>query len=241
MSLHDIWRGDVMPLSGVAVAIGRNTFDPPSPMVPVFDIHARELDLYGKTLTDDDPPTVTSVSGILAFDGIRNRLIFNPSNSGAAAVCTAVYIDTYNTVSGILGNLIIPVVLPLELRTSSSPEDFTLDGLGDIIVWASGTYEITYRFSVDSRVGNARFSGRHWLEHSSAAGSFAEVPGSRSFTFMRNNSTGRDTTLCTVILEGVSAGDKFRVMGGTEDSSDPPPFGPAIEPDGGGLTLIKVA
>ena len=37
--LHDIWRGDVMPLSGEMVSIGRNQYDPPAPFVPVQDIH----------------------------------------------------------------------------------------------------------------------------------------------------------------------------------------------------------
>jgi len=38
MSLHDIFRGDIIPLSGTKVSIGRNRFDPPAPFVPVEEV-----------------------------------------------------------------------------------------------------------------------------------------------------------------------------------------------------------
>ncbi|MCV0439805.1 MAG: hypothetical protein K5880_14350 [Hydrogenophaga sp.] len=239
MSLHDIWRGDVMPLSGVAVSIGRNSFDPPAPVVPCFDIHAREFDLYDGE--DIDAAFTADGSGIITFDSENNRLLLNPSMSGATPICTAVYFDGYNSSSQNISNSFGPgTVIDIDTqRTVSDATHFTL--ASDVVtVWAAGTYEITVRAGTDNISGTARLSIRHWLERSSGGGAFAEVPGSRGWTYARNSTNGEDTSLCTIILQDVAPGDQFRIKSAETSTGMIAPLGPQTEPNGYGLTFEKL-
>lgn len=60
MGLHDILRGDVIPLSGTKVSIGRNRYDPPAPFVPVEEV-IQNIAVFV------DPATGTS--GVIRFKG----------------------------------------------------------------------------------------------------------------------------------------------------------------------------
>lgn len=229
-----------MPLSGVAVAIGRNSFDPPAPVVPVFDIHARELDLHDLNSPASDPPERAAGSGILAFHAKRNHLILNPSTSGAAAVCTAVFFDGYNTTGGLMANSFGPgTTIPIDAtRSTSSVEDFTLAS-SVVTVWASGTYEITVRAGTDT-VSSTRLIMRHRLEHSSGGGAFAEVPGSNHWTMCRSSTNGEDSSLCTIVLQDVAPGDQFRIKSSELSTSMIAPIGPSYVANGYGLTFVKL-
>ena len=221
-----------MPLSGVAVSIGRNTFDPPAPVVPVFDIHARELDLHDSG---------DSASGIMAYDGEREHLILNPSMSGAAPICTAVFFDAYNSAAGNVTNLFggIGTVVDIDTVRSEFSDVFSIVGNDTIHVWTSGTYEITHRATCRSTAAG-RFTYRIWLEHSSAGGSFVEVPGSRSYAYGQTTSADNTTVMCTVIVENVAPGDQFRLKMASTSTSMISPLGPGYLANSCGLTLEKL-
>lgn len=201
MSLHDILRGDIMPQSGVDISIGRNTFDPPAPTVPVSDANARTLVLYDSGIMVG--------SGIVSFKSSNKHLLFKPAFSGVAPICTAVFIDAYNT-STSLGTTTTPTTVGVETtRAISSDKDFTIVS-NEIIIWGSGTYEITLKLSTNQTVGNTRYSATGFLEHSSANGSFVEVPGSKVYTYVRQATNGEDTSLVTIILPNIAPGDLIR-------------------------------
>lgn len=204
MSLHDIWRGDVMPLSGVAVAIGRNSFDPPAPVVPVYDIHTRLLVFY-----DSGSP---AHSGIMSYHSQRGVLNFQPSNSGAQAIVTAVYFDAYifipsTTITATPSTIQIDTV-----RANSHPEIFAFAS-SELQINMSGIYSLEFRASADNDLTTTRSSARWWLERQAPGGSFAEIPGSRAFSYHRINTNGFDTANGKIIQEAVAVGDKFRLRG----------------------------
>lgn len=205
MSLHDIWRGDVMPLSGIAVAIGRNSFDPPAPVVPVFDIHLRTLVFH-----DSGTPVH---SGIMTYDALRGVLNFQPSNSGAQAVVTAVYFDAYDGVGG-SGITTAATTLPIATtRLNSHPEVFVLNTLdSELQINMSGIYSFEYRASADNAT-TTRSSIEWWLERKAPGGLFAAVPGSNSYSYHRTTANGEDTANARMILAAIAVGDKFRVRG----------------------------
>lgn len=226
MTLHDIFRGDVIPLSGIAVSIGRNTYDPPAPVVPVYDIHTREIDLYD------------SGSGIIRY---HNRITFNPSNSGMTTIVTAVCTSAYNSANQALGSLFTDgTVIEIDTYHVNSEDYFADDGGGVFTVFTSGIYEITARSSCTYSVGTTRFTIRCWLERSSNGGAFAEMPGSRHWLYCRNDTNGEDTSLCTIILDNVAPGDRFRLKMSQEDNSDPPFAGPQSQAGGCGLVFEKL-
>ncbi|MCV0439804.1 MAG: hypothetical protein K5880_14345 [Hydrogenophaga sp.] len=207
MSLHDIWRGDVMPLSGVAVSIGRNTFDPPAPVVPVVDIHARQLDLHDSAL---------DASGILSYNARQTtqggRLELIPSMSGAQPIVTAILFEAYDTTGGnTITTTIGTVALDTE-RTNTHPDIFVFDNTNDEVqINQAGTYAIEYRVGLDVSSGT-RTSSRAQLERQAAGGAFAEVAGARSFGYHRTTSQGEDTLMCKVIMD-IDRGDTVRIRG----------------------------
>ena len=230
MSLHDIWRGDVMSLSGEVVAIGRNSFDPSAPVVPCFDVHARELDLHDHT---------GSTSGIVTYDGQREHLISNPSTSGAVPVCTAFFLDAYNSSGDNITNLFSPAGTTIEIDTirSKLADAFHVDA-GEIHVWTSGTYHIAGKATTRNSSGR-RFAIRVWLEHKSANGSFVEVPGSRGYIYTQSMASEATTVLCTVILE-TAPGDVFRLVAAETSTGAWVPVGPGYSASGCSLTLEKM-
>lgn len=223
-----------MPLSGVAASIGRNSFDPPAPVVPCFDVHARELDLHDSG---------SDASGILAFDGEASHLILNPSMSGAAPICTAFFFDAYNSGGLAILNLFngIGTVVDIDTVRTEFTDAFDIVGSpGEVHVWTSGTYEITYRATGSDNAGTNRHNVRAWLEHSSAGGSFVEVPGSRAYTYMQTTTADLVTIMCTVIVENVAPGDQFRLKMAETSTGVTSPFGPRYATEGCSLTLEKL-
>lgn len=207
MSLHDIWRGDVMPLSGIPVSIGRNTFDPPAPVVPVFDIHARSLILH-------DSAGIGS-SGIVQYFGhpaSGQRLQLIPSNSGMQPIVTAVLFDAYDGTGGNSITTSATVVSLDTVRLNTHPAIFTLAG-NVVQINASGTYIFEYRISTDATDASARTSAQYTLARQPPGGSFSEVAGARSFTYNRLSANGEDTANAKIILNDVRRGERFELLG----------------------------
>lgn len=200
-SLHDILRGDVMPLSGINVSIGRNSYDPPAPVVPINDIHTRSLVFHD-----------LSQSGILTYNAQRGILNFEPSNSGAQSVVTAVYFDAYDGTGSTNISTTNTTVVINTIRNRSHPEIFSLAS-NELQINMSGIYNICYRCSADNPSTTTRSSISWWLERQAPGGSFAEIPGSRSYSYHRISTNGEDTATCTIIQEAVAVGDKFRIRG----------------------------
>jgi hypothetical protein len=195
----------------------------------VFDIHARELDLYD------------SGSGIVSYDGTKRHAILNPSNSGAAAICTATVFDAYNVsvtlaITGVVNSGTTVRIDGIHYNTEPY---FTLEGSPNfaVSIWASGTYEITTRCSCNQNVATTRTTIRCWLERSAGGGAFAEIPGSRHWLYCRNTTNGYDTSLCTIILEDLAPGDKFRLQMGQDGTVN---LGVVAPANSCGLTFEKL-
>ena len=212
-SLHDIIRGDIIPVSGVDVAIGRNSFDPPSPVVPVLDIHQRQAVLH-----DTGDP---AHSGVVTFNSDQNRLELIPSNSGAQPIVTAVMWDGYDATGGLTvstSNVTVPIDTE---RVNTHPDIFVFDGIAanNVQINASGTYEFEYSVSIDAST-TTRSTCRIFLRRSVDGGvAFSEVVGGRCFTYNRTSAAGEDTGSAKVIVEDVQAGYVFglraiRIAGG---------------------------
>lgn len=192
-----------MPLSGVEVSIGRNSFDPPAPTVPVFDINARLYVLH-------DSGTEAG-SGIIQFHALNNHLIVNPSNSGAQPIVTAVLFNAYDAAGG---NSVSSTLTTLNVdteRVNTHPDIFVL-AADEVQINASGTYVFEYNASYDVSVAT-RTSARTLMEREAPGGAFTAIPGTLSFGYHRQTTNGEDTHSAKFILDDVSAGDKFRIGG----------------------------
>jgi hypothetical protein len=204
MSLHDILRGDIMPLSGLLVSIGRNTFDPPAPVVPVNDIHHRSSILYDSGLP--------AQSGIITFNSARGRLELIPSNSGAQPIVTAVLFEAYDS----LGTSAIGSVTTITFDTTrlNTHSNIYNSVNSELQINMSGIYEFSYRVGAIQRTGT--FTNiLIFLERQAPGGAFAEIPGSRTALLLRNNATvaHRGSANANLILSAIGVGDKFRVRG----------------------------
>lgn len=198
-SLHDIWRGDIIPESGVDVAVGRNSLDPPSPVVPLLDVHLRREEFHD-----------VDASGIVSFHAEKNRLELIPSNSGAQPIVTAVLFDAYNSTGGTsVTSSSTELTIDTE-RINTHPDIYSLDS-DQVTIHMSGVYEIEYRATLNNDTGSTRTTSRAQLDRQDPGGSFTEVTASRSFGYNRNNTTGRDSLNAKVILENIAPDTKFRV------------------------------
>lgn len=209
MSLHDIWRGDVMPLSGVAVAIGRNSFDPPAPVVPVFDIHARSLVFHD---SGSDVPS----SGILQYNGQQSteggRLELIPSMSGAQPIVTAVLFDAYEAAGGLsVTTTITPLSLDTE-RVNTHPLVYVLAG-DELQINNAGTYVFEYTASYDIASTTRTSSQTVLRRQAPGAGAFSTVTASLTWGYHRTTAAGEGSCSAKVILDDVVAGELFRLEG----------------------------
>jgi hypothetical protein len=89
--------------------MGRNSFDPPAPVVPFFDIHQRSAVFH-----DSGSP---AFSGVVQYNAAADKkhLQLIPSNSGTQPIQPAVFIDTYTTSSATITALNSPRTLPLNV------------------------------------------------------------------------------------------------------------------------------
>jgi hypothetical protein len=193
-----------MPQSGVAVAIGRNSFDPPAPVVPVFDIHARSMVMHDSG---------TSGSGILYYNA-RNtefggRLELIPSNSGTQPIVTAILFDAYDVTGGTTVTSSATALTIDTERINTHPGVFVMSS-NQVQINQSGVYSFEYRASFDNNASATRTSARANIEKQPAGGAFASVPGCTSYTYNRITANGEDTANAKVILP-VNLGDTFRI------------------------------
>lgn len=209
VSLYDIFLGDLMPLSGILISIGRNTYDPPAPTVPVNDIHHRTSILYDSQLASNG-------SGILYFNATPNVFQVIPGNSGAQTITTAVCFEAYDSVGGsgvtatTTGTMSFDTV---RLNTHSSIFNYlTSNGQHELQINASGLYEFHYRIGMDNLTGTFQ-NVAFWVERQAAGGLFAEIPGTRTALWVRNNGSTSDDGTCAAcfLLNNIGVGDKFRV------------------------------
>ena len=193
-----------MPLSGVAVSIGRNTFDPPAPVVPVFDIHARSLVLHDSG---------SDASGILTYnaqaDNQGGRLELIPSMSGAQPIVTAVLFDAYEAAGGTTVTTSLTTIGLDTQRINSHTAIFVLSA-DTVQINQAGTYIFEFRASFDSTT-TTRTNARTELQRQIAGGSFAAITGAGAFSYHRTTANGQGTACCKVILE-VDLGDTFRLQ-----------------------------
>lgn len=216
-----------MPLSGVDVAIGRNTFDPPAPVVPLTSIHQRQAVLH-----DSGTP---EHSGVVSFNSGENRLELIPSNSGAQPIVTAVLIDAYDETGGTtVSTSLVTVIMDVE-RVNTHPNVFVLSS-NQIQVNMPGVYEIEYRVSIDAVDASTRSSCRVGLYRTAPGGSATEVTGARSYTYNRLSAAGEDSVACRVILDDVVVGDIFEVQAIRIAGADCTTIA-----DGSSLTIKKLA
>jgi hypothetical protein len=202
MSLHDIWKGDVMPESGVTVAIGRNSFDPPASPVPLYDVHSRSLIYHD-----------TDGSGILFHNSQLERLQLIPNNSGVAGVQCAVWFNAYQSSATAIGTAISgPNSVALDtVRAQSSSLHFQRDfGNTIVVIFASGTFQADYLVTCDQDT-NTRRNYIAWLEFSEPNGSLVTIPGSTSYGYLRNSANPEQTVFGSVVIENVRPGSIIRV------------------------------
>lgn len=226
-----------MPLSGIAVSMGRNTFDPLAPAVPYYDIHNRTSVLHDSG---------NSTSGIVSYisehlNKYHARVI---PNSGFLdmPITTAVYFYLYHAPGGdaIDGNIFSPVSIDMTIGNISDPEYFALStNTKNIIFWYPGTYLVNMRASTNTTDGS-RATVRHWLEKQPAAGGgYSEVGGTRIYTYVRSTIAGEDTGSCTVILEDIDPGDRIRIRS-AQDTTGLSVLGVQTAPDGYGLMIERM-
>jgi len=199
-NIHDQWIGDVMPQSGVAMAIGRNTADG-QPAVPAIEVNSQLMMLHD-----------TLGSGIIGYNQDELRLEFiptGPTPSGTQPIVTAVYFDAYDNAGGqSTGTTAITVNLDTE-RANSHPEIFVLAN-DEIQINMAGVYEFEFRFTVDT-TGNTRLTHIGTMERQAPGGSYSTVDGTDTYTYTRSNAALGGSATCRFILDDVVVGEKFRL------------------------------
>jgi len=180
-----------MPESGVAVAIGRNSYDPPAPTVPVFDIHARSLVMH-----DSGAP---AHSGILQYNSADNRLELIPGGSGTQPIVTAVYWDGYTVGTTTVSTSATTIAINTT-RSQNPTGILTADTeVGAYRFTMAGTYSIEYRVSLN--VGTTtRTSAQHYIDIMAPGGSYSPANGSTSYSYHRTTANGEDTGSSKAII-----------------------------------------
>lgn len=195
MSLHDILRGDIMPLSGVIISMGRNSFDPPASVVPFYDIHNKLSSI-----------NVNTASGDLFYNSDLRQFNFIPDNSGSQSIVLGSIIDVYRIdVDEPISDGTYTDVTFDTVRINTDPSNYELKSSGIIQVHSSGTYDVTYRISCENgSVSSARVSLRSWLQKLSPIANqtgFSEITGTSAWFYLHNQSNGDDTKLVKCIIK----------------------------------------
>lgn len=194
-----------MPLSGVAVSIGRNSFDPPAPVVPVFDIHSRSLVLHD---SGSDASGILSYNAQTTTDGGRLELI--PSMSGAQSLVTAVLFDAYEAAGGTTVTASLTTIGLDTERVNTHPDVYVLSS-DTIQIHQAGTYIFEFRASFDATT-TTRTNARTELQREPAAGGgFTAVTAGTAFSYHRTTGNGEGTACCKMILE-VDVSETFRLQ-----------------------------
>jgi hypothetical protein len=205
MSLHDIWKGDLMPESGVALTIGRNSFDPPAPVVPVYDIHHRSSVMHDSG--------VDSHSGVISFNSEKNRLELIGSNSGAVPLVTNIVFESYDSEGGSGIQNSLTTVSFNEVRVNTPPGYFHYDAInGELNIFASGTYDVSAQVTLEPSTAT-RTTARIVPSLKLPNTNYATIVGSTSYGYHRDTTNGEDTIPLMFILEDLQPGSKLRFQG----------------------------
>lgn len=229
-NIHDQWLGDVMPQSGVSVAIGRNTADGQL-AVPVTEVNAQLAILHD-----------TLGSGIISYnsDDLRLELIpTGPTPSGTQSIVTAICFDSYDAIGGqsVTGTP-IDVVMKAT-RYNSHPEIFVQAFTGDELnINMAGVYEIEYKVSVNQTSGSTRMVATSVLQRKAPGGAFTMVGGTQASSYHRMGSIGEGTSNSKCILSDVVAGEIIKVTTAANGTS---PAGVVTLANGTSLTVRKLA
>lgn len=204
VSLYDILRGDIIPLSGLLISIGRNTYDGAAPSVPVNDIHQRSAVFY-------DSGTLIG-SGILQYNASRRNLQLIASNSGARQIMTAVLFEVYDTplVAGTSVTTAKTLNTFTDVRVNTHPTVYAFAG-NTVQINMSGTYQMDWRVTLQNATTTlSPFST--WLEQQAPGGSFVEVSGTRSYNLLRNAATNSQASNDgSIFVPDVGPGHIFRI------------------------------
>jgi len=231
MSLHDIWRGDIMPLSGITISMGRNSFDPPAPVVPFYDIHNKLSSI-----------NVNTASGDLFYNSDLRQFDLIPNNSGSQSIVLGSIIDVYRMdVDEPISNGTYTDVTFDTVRINTDPSNYELKSSGIIQVHSSGTYDVTYRISCENAsTTTLRVSLRSWLQKLSPIANetgFSEITGTSAWFYLHNATSGDDTKLVKCIIK-LQAEDMIQsvVQGWSGVAVD----NVTVVADGCGLTIEKL-
>jgi len=201
VDLYDILIGDVIPESGVAISMGRNTYDSLAPTVPLHDIHSRSFELHD-----------SGNSGVATYHAEQNRLEFNPSNSGAQPVTTNVTIDVYgNAGLGLSVGTFSPLAASFTTRYNSSPAVFSVLSSGIIQINMSGVYDFRHDVSMEDTLPVGRYSSTtRWARQRVGETGFTVINGTRADMTTRGATTSdRDSASVRFIQDNVQAGDLY--------------------------------
>lgn len=183
-SIHEILRGDIIPQSGIDVAVGRNSLDFNSPVVPLLDMHMRRAEFHD-----------SGTSGILTFNSEQNRLELNASESGNRGLVPGVFLEVYDATGGTtIPNTFTSIIFDTE-RFNLHPDVFTLDTVNGLVqIHMSGVYEFEFKTSIVGTSASTRATCLTFPRRSTDGGIvFGEIFGNRAWLYHRNNINGEHT------------------------------------------------
>jgi hypothetical protein len=165
VSLYDILRGDVIPLSGINVSIGRNTYDGAAPAVPINDLHLRSLNLYD-----------ASTSGTLTYNNTDKRIDLIRTPKETYPIVTAVFFQVVDTVGGQTITTDTPIIFDATPTYNTHPNIFVWNGSDQLSLGAGGVYLVSWSvtLSPNSTAKASSFSVRLMIDNGSG---YTEEPG----------------------------------------------------------------
>lgn len=230
MSLHDLLRGDIIPLSGLSVSIGRNVYDSLAPTVPINDVHHRSMNLYA------------GLSGIITYYSLLRHLGVIPNQSGVQTIVPGDVICVSRAGADISieeGTFAALAFDTINVNTNSKLYSTAASGI--IRVHASGIYDIGCHGSFANDTTTDRISRRLSIQKLSPLANetgFVEIPGTRSWVYLHNLIPGDNTAFSRCIVS-LQAGDLIQAVVNAQGPGAAV-LGLSIIASGCGLTMEKL-
>lgn len=168
------------------------------------------------------PVFTTAPTGAIA-DG-TNGQVLTTNGSGTLSFTTVsgggstpVYFDAYKSSAT---QSFTTATITVDFNTARQNSDATIfsNSSGEITVSDTGVYKIEYSVVVGVSSGTTRSEAVIFLERRPSGGSFAEVAGTASFTYNRQELID-STTASISILQSVTSGDTYRVRVNRNDGA----------------------